>query len=254
MANDKIKISIVTVCFNAVDTIEDTMLSVLNQTYDLVEYIIIDGGSTDGTVDKIKKYSNQLAYWISEQDKGIYDAMNKGIKIATGDYINFMNAGDKFVSSEVIDLVAKQIISIPNTDVFFGLTKYEKNGLIKDALNLKPFIYSNRRFKQMGICHQSIFTEIRLAKTIMFDTSFRIAADYNMMMKIFNNKGSFVDLKIPISIFNINGISCNNWEERDREVAVINGFKSDGIVVNYLIFIKKLKSKIKPFLMCKLHR
>lgn len=87
------KISVVTVCYNAADTIEKTMLSVLNQTHHDIEYIIIDGGSTDGTVEIIRKYADRIAYWVSEPDKGIYDAMNKGIKVATGEWINFMNAG-----------------------------------------------------------------------------------------------------------------------------------------------------------------
>ena len=88
------KISIVTVSFNAVKTIEQTILSVINQTYENIEYIIIDGGSTDGTIDIIKKYEDQISYWVSEKDKGIYDAMNKGIDIATGDYVYFIQSAD----------------------------------------------------------------------------------------------------------------------------------------------------------------
>lgn len=96
MNMDNPLISVVTVAYNAVTTIEKTILSVINQTYPNVEYIIIDGGSTDGTVEIIKKYANKLAYWVSEPDNGIYDAMNKGAKVATGEWINFMNCGDSF--------------------------------------------------------------------------------------------------------------------------------------------------------------
>ena len=95
-------ISIITVSYNAVKTIEDTINSVLNQTYPNIEYIIIDGGSTDGTLDVIKKYQDKITYWVSEPDKGIYDAMNKGALKATGVWLHFMNAGDTFYDEQVL--------------------------------------------------------------------------------------------------------------------------------------------------------
>ena len=115
-------ISIVTVSYNAVLTIEQTILSVINQTYPNVEYIIIDGGSTDGTVDIIKKYEDKIAYWVSEPDKGIYDAMNKGVVVATGEWINFMNAGDIFTDGDVIDKLFHQNIIINRVGIVFGDT------------------------------------------------------------------------------------------------------------------------------------
>lgn len=102
-------ITIVTVVFNGEKFLEKTILSVINQAYDNIEYIIIDGGSTDGTIDIIKKYEHAIDYWVSEKDKGIYDAMNKGIDLATGEWINFMNAGDK-----LLDLNQAKVFSKSN--------------------------------------------------------------------------------------------------------------------------------------------
>ena len=103
--DDKPLVSIVTVVFNGEKYLEQTIQSVINQTYDNVEYIIIDGGSTDGTVDIIKNYEDRIDYWISEKDKGIYDAMNKGINLASGEWINFMNAGDIFYDEKVLNTI-----------------------------------------------------------------------------------------------------------------------------------------------------
>ena len=106
-------ISVITVSYNAVLTIEQTILSVINQTYLNIEYIIIDGGSTDGTVNVIKKYADKIAYWVSESDKGIYDAMNKGIAYSHGEYCNFINAGDKFCSSSILKHVSEKSLRVP---------------------------------------------------------------------------------------------------------------------------------------------
>jgi len=116
-------ITIITVSYNAVKTIEDTILSVINQTYPNIEYIIIDGGSTDGTLDIIKKYQDKITYWVSEPDKGIYDAMNKGTLKATGVWLNFMNAGDTFYDHQVLEKVFKDK-DWSNTDVIYGDVVY----------------------------------------------------------------------------------------------------------------------------------
>lgn len=156
------KITVVTVCYNAVDTIENTILSVLNQTYDNIEYIIIDGSSTDGTVDIIKKYADKIAYWVSEPDNGIYDAMNKGIDIATGDYINFMNAGDGFYDNEALSNLMPFIKN--NVSVIFGKS-IKTNGSGDEKLEIPiPFYTQNKRIKSPGICHQATFVETSLLK------------------------------------------------------------------------------------------
>ena len=103
-------ISVITVSYNAVSTIEDTILSVINQTYTNIEYIIIDGGSADGTVGIIEKYVDRISYWVSEPDKGIYDAMNKGLKVANGDWAIFMGSDDVFFNNKVIMLVIERIL------------------------------------------------------------------------------------------------------------------------------------------------
>lgn len=115
-----VKMSIITVVYNGVDTLEETILSVVKQNYKNIEYIIIDGESTDGTLEIIKKYQNSIAYWISEPDKGIYDAMNKGINIAKGEWIYFLGSDDWLYNKNVIGSVVEEIKSLPSMDIFCG--------------------------------------------------------------------------------------------------------------------------------------
>lgn len=128
-------ISIITISYNSCLTIEDTILSVINQTYPHIEYIVIDGGSKDGTVDIIKRYENKISYWISEPDKGIYYAMNKGIAATTGEWINFINCGDSFYDKNVIARLFKDSIG-ENYSVVYGNTVFN--------------ILTTQRLKQTG--------------------------------------------------------------------------------------------------------
>lgn len=119
------KISVVTVCYNAEDIIEQTILSVINQTYNNIEYIIVDGSSKDGTMSIVNKYKDKIAIVLSEPDKGVYDAMNKAIRLSTGEWLNFMNAGDTFADNNVIEKVFKS--DIPEKAEFIYSDYYVKN-------------------------------------------------------------------------------------------------------------------------------
>jgi hypothetical protein len=156
MVDSKPLITIITVVFNGEEFIEETILSVISQTYDNVEYIIIDGGSTDGTLEIIKKYEHAISYWFSEKDKGIYDAMNKGIDLATGEWINFLNAGDTFFQDNIL---FDRIVPITqSTNLIYGavnLVSPHSSTIIlqpKEFTRMNLFIWGTR-----VACHQAIF-------------------------------------------------------------------------------------------------
>lgn len=202
-------ISVVTVAFNAVTTIEKTILSVINQTYPNIEYIIIDGGSKDGTVDIIKKYEDKIAYWVSEPDKGIYDAMNKGIRVATGEWINFMNCGDSFYQDSVLSEIffnRQYIKSAP--DVIYGDTSVIEEWGIYEK---RPQELSLMK-RWLPFCHQSSFVKISLMKKYLFDIQYSICADHNFFYIIWKTKSFFLYVPLTIANFNnsIYSLSSNN--------------------------------------------
>lgn len=199
------KISVVTVCFNAVNEIEKTIKSVLNQQYDDLEYIIIDGNSIDGTQEIIKKYDKKIAFYLSEKDNGVYDAMNKGINIATGEYINFMNAGDEFFDNYVLTRIFSNLNQ--NPAVIFGDVAFYENGK-KYVQKSVPFYEHLPLHHSMGFNHQSSFVRSDYAKNKLFDLKFRLAADYDMIIRIFREGGSFLYLEDEIiAVYELNGLS-----------------------------------------------
>lgn len=241
MENSKLKISVVTVSYNAAETIEETIQSVVNQTYDNIEYIIIDGGSTDGTVDIIKKYADCITYWISEPDKGIYDAMNKGIAVASGDYINFMNAGDRFVNSKIVDLLSKQIVE--SDDVIYGNWKIDDySSQIRYPRNL-----NNMKFGSC-LCHQSTFTKTSLLKLQGYDTSYRIAADYEKACDLYTKGYKFKYINEVIADYSIDGVSDIQTMLSLNEARIISSkyFISD--FTNIYFLYSKSKAKMKALL------
>lgn len=178
---DNPKISVVTVCYNAVDTIEDTMLSVFSQNYDNIEYIIIDGGSIDGTLDIVKKYSDKVTYWRSEPDKGIYDAMNKGMQIANGYYLLFLNAGDYFYKKDILESISKEF---DGKSIIYGNVMMH----FDDHNQIYGGKFDKFRLTYENICHQSIFYPKEIFKSFKYDLNYPLLADWVSNLEMWHQK------------------------------------------------------------------
>lgn len=204
------KLSVITINYNNHDGLRKTIESVVNQTCRDFEYIIIDGGSTDGSVDIIKQYADKIDYWVSEPDKGIYNAMNKGIAKASGEYLNFMNSGDCFYENTVVEKVLPHLCSadfyVGNIIIDNG-TNYIKNNIISPngGINiLRKIIFS-------GIPHQSSFIKKEtFDKYGYYREDLKIVSDFDHFFKsILLNNASIEPIKITISIYDGTGISSD---------------------------------------------
>lgn len=204
----RLKISIITVSYNAVKTIEQTIYSVVNQTYTDIEYIIIDGGSTDGTVDIIKKYSDRISRWVSEDDDGIYHAMNKGLALATGEYVFFLGADDTLLSINTINDVVRDLEQA-NADIYSYSVYmvHEATGMEKQVDNVKCFLGKSI---PVMVPHQGLFIKTALAKKYCFDTEYKVAADYKLFLQCyFSQNVKFFYKNIPVAYFATGGLSSS---------------------------------------------
>lgn len=214
---ENIKISVITVCKNAQDCIEKTIRSVLNQEYKDVEYIILDGNSSDNTIDIINKYNkNNRIKFVSEEDLGLYYAMNKGIDLCSGSYVIYMNSGDCFFDNKVL----KEINFDGKPDVIYGnVVRHYENNIVYEKYagryTLFPMILMGRMPS-----HQSILMKRELLKKYRFDESYRICADYDLLVRCIRAKKNIQYIDIFISCVEcVNGISSqpDNIEEMRRE-------------------------------------
>lgn len=181
------KISIITVTYNAEKVLEDTIQSVITQSYKNVEYIIVDGGSKDGTLGIVAKYRHRIAHLVSEPDKGLYDAMNKGIILATGDYLCFLNAGDELHEDDTLFFLVHSIKSDILPDVIYGETQIvDENGhFIRMRRLSTPKVLTWRSFKKgMLVCHQAFFARRELATSEPFNLKYRFSADFDWCIRI----------------------------------------------------------------------
>jgi glycosyltransferase involved in cell wall biosynthesis len=172
-------ISVITVCYNDRDNLEQTMQSVLAQTCDDFEYIVVDGQSNDGSKALIRRYEHGIARWVSEPDKGIYDAMNKGTQLARGQFVNYLNAGDTFTDAEVLKKVHAALRDQPQTDVLYGRAVNRTEGPNGLRYEKGAPITQDTLFTSIPFCHQAMFfrRETFLAQG-GYDLRFKVIADY----------------------------------------------------------------------------
>jgi len=187
----EMRFSIITISYNPGRLLKETIDSVLSQDYPNIEYIIIDGGSTDGTVDVIKSYGCGISKFISEPDNGIYDALNKGIALATGDIIGFVHAGDLCADSSVISSIAKTFENSRADAVYGNLLYVSRNNINRIIRYWQSGVFSPARLKFGWMpphtalyVTREVYKKARLANGQYFDTSFRIASDYDFMMRV----------------------------------------------------------------------
>jgi len=197
------KITVVSVVLNAANNIEKTITSVINQTYNNIEYIVIDGKSTDGTIDILKKYETKISKLLIEKDNGLYHAMNKALDIATGDFLIFLNSGDTLLSPDVIEGVAQSINN--RNAVYYG------DVVMLNADKKKAFFFGGRFGKHRlcfkNICHQSIFYPKNVYRTHLYDLNYRIFADYMYNITLKAEHVKFIYLNSLISFFELGGLS-----------------------------------------------
>ncbi|MDB5273743.1 MAG: glycosyl transferase [Chitinophagaceae bacterium] len=245
-------VSVITIVYNGGDLLEGTIQSVIQQNHTHLEYIIIDGGSKDHTLDVIRKYNDDIDYWISEPDKGIYDAMNKGLAAATGDYVWFMNAGDHVHGKQVLE----SIFSIaPDADVYYGEANLvnEKRELIgtrsqastrklPDALTWNDMLYG------MVVCHQSFIARRTIANP--YDTTYRCSADINWVIEVLKSSSKIVNTHVVLSDYLVGGFSIKQqklaWIERFHIYTHHYGLLKNLLATAYIIFrqaIHRLKGK-----------
>jgi len=202
-------ITVVTVVRNGGATLEETILSVVNQTYRNVEYIVVDGASTDGTLDIIRKYEDRIDYWVSESDKGIYDAMNKGIDLATGEWLNFMNSGDKFVSGDVI-------MNIFSTNISTRIGFIYSDFFLRYTDSDTDFDYYHADYHKGCILHQSVIYKKALHHRCGYYLVTRriIISDYLFFNSI--DEATIQKTNIPISINSYGGASSQGWNYKQK--------------------------------------
>lgn len=199
------RLSVITIVYNNVRDIERTIQSVINQTYSNIEYVIVDGLSNDGTLQVIDKYKSQITKFISEKDEGIYDAMNKGLALATGDYVIFMNSGDEFYDNET---VAAVFAAADEADIYYGETEMiaDDGSSLGQRRHKAPVKFTWRGFKYgMSISHQAIYIRRSLAEP--YDPRYQLSSDIDWIIRAAKKAKKIVNVNRYVAKYLVGGMS-----------------------------------------------
>jgi glycosyltransferase involved in cell wall biosynthesis len=244
------KLSVITIVYNDIKNIEKTISSVLNQTYKNIEYIIIDGASTDGTVEIIQKYSENITFWSSESDEGLYYAMNKGLKKATGDYICFLNSGDLFFDKHTVNNILS-VNSDKEIDIIYGETIIiDEDGNIKGKRRLSaPQKLDWRSFKNgMLVSHQAFIPSKKLATD--YNLNYRFSSDFDWCIRIMKQADNIVNVNQTIIRYLDGGLTkkrlIKSLKERFKIMIKYYGFITTIYIhikngLKFLIFVIRKK-------------
>jgi len=242
----KNKVSVIVAAFNSAHEIECTINSFVNQSYQKKELIIIDGGSTDGTLELIKRYENKIDFWISEPDRGIADAFNKGVTLAKGDFIYFIGAGDFFWKSNVLEKVMEGVDSKIDMLVCGRINRTTEDGktvLYTSSLNFKKWML----LYKMGLPHQGLFTnKIFFDKYGLFDLKYKFAMDYELLLRAYKEFPDVVMKDVIVAAWRDGGVG------KGRILEVLEEFRKikikNKIAPTLIINLITLASKIKYLL------
>jgi glycosyltransferase involved in cell wall biosynthesis len=231
-------ISIISVCLNE-PSLERTCESIVNQTFQNFEWIVIDGGSNDTTLSIFEKYKNRIDYFVSEKDNGIYDAMNKGIRYSHGTWLNFMNAGDSFASLNILEEIRGTLEIRIDMDVLYGEVQY---GYKKESMvsytpknDLTRHLYFSTIHHQPSFIKRTCFTEYGY-----YDTSLEVVSDYKFFIVLCKNNAKFLHLNNIIAIMDMDGISNTDKNRIEREMVINDQFSVDEII-NFQSYIDPKK-------------
>lgn len=244
------KISIITVCYNSAKTIKDTLTSVTNQLHDDIEHVLVDGGSNDGTIDLVKKHGERVSRFVSSPDRGTYDAMNKGLSLATGDYVAYLNSDDFYTSEKVIQQVAETIHET-NADAIYGDLSYVKRNDPKTRVRYwKSQVFQPGSFvRGFAPPHPTFLMKRKLLNELGgFDLSYSLASDFDLMFRALEIK-KYTSTYMPLELTRMRtggatNISLSNIVRQNQEI--LRSLRSHGARISTAGFIvRKLLSRIR---------